>query len=202
MVRQKQMLKKCLSPSRKGDLGVESLNRVLQKHLNPEDKRKSEITRGDNIFRLGDKVMQTKNNYDMEWVCRGFNDIIVERGEGVYNGDIGRIVRINEFERSVTVLFDEVREATYAKDEIDELELAYAITIHKSQGSEYPAIVIPILDTPRMLLTRNLFYTAITRATDCVMILGSSEKIKEMVSNDSDRRRYTDFTQRLKEVMD
>ena len=127
---------------------------------------------------------------------------MVERGEGVYNGDIGRIIRINEFERSVTVLFDEVREATYARDEIEELELAYAITIHKSQGSEYPAIVIPILDTPRMLLTRNLFYTAITRATDCVMILGSSEKIKEMVSNDSDRRRYTDFTERLKEVMD
>ena len=191
-----------LSPSRKGDLGVESLNRILQKHLNPEDKRKSEITRGDNIFRLGDKVMQIKNNYDLEWVCRGFNDIIVERGEGVYNGDIGKIIRINEFERSVTVLFDDVREATYARDEIEELELAYAITIHKSQGSEYPAIVIPILDTPRMLLTRNLFYTAITRATDCVMILGSSEKIKEMVSNDSDRRRYTDFTQRLKEVMD
>ena len=123
-------------------------------------------------------------------------------GEGVYNGDIGKIIRINEFERSITVLFDETREATYARDEIEELELAYAITIHKSQGSEYPAIVIPILDTPRMLLTRNLFYTAITRATDCVMILGSSEKIKEMVSNDSDRRRYTDFTQRLKEVMD
>ena len=191
-----------LSPSRKGDLGVEALNRVLQKHLNPADRRKSEITRGDNIFRLGDKVMQIKNNYDLEWVCRGFNNIIVERGEGVYNGDIGKIIGINEFERSITVLFDETREATYARDEIEELELAYAITIHKSQGSEYPAIVIPILDTPRMLLTRNLFYTAITRATDCVMILGSSEKIKEMVSNDADRRRYTDFTERLKEVMD
>ncbi|MBQ2183932.1 MAG: ATP-binding domain-containing protein, partial [Lachnospiraceae bacterium] len=125
----------------------------------------------------------------------------IERGEGVYNGDIGKVIGINDFEKSVTVLFDEVREATYSRDEIDELELAYAITIHKSQGSEYPAIVIPILDTPKMLLTRNLFYTAITRATDCVMILGSSEKIKEMIQNDSDRRRYTDFLQRLNEVM-
>ena len=190
-----------LSPSRKGDLGVESLNRVLQAALNPADRRKAEVMRGDNIFRLGDKVMQTKNNYDMEWVIRGFNDIVIERGEGVYNGDIGKVIGINDFEKSVTVLFDEVREATYSRDEIDELELAYAITIHKSQGSEYPAIVIPILDTPKMLLTRNLFYTAITRATDCVMILGSSEKIKEMIQNDSDRRRYTDFLQRLNEVM-
>ena len=191
-----------LSPSRKGELGVESLNRILQKYLNPQDGRKKEITRGENVFRIGDKVMQTKNNYDLVWVCRGFNDIVVEKGDGVYNGDVGKIIRINEFERSITVLFDEVREATYTKDEIDELELAYAITIHKSQGSEYPAIVIPILDTPKQLLTRNLLYTAITRASKCVMILGSSERIKEMVLNDADKRRYTDFTERLKEVME
>lgn len=189
-----------LCPSRKGELGVESLNRIMQKYLNPEDERKSQIIRGENIFRLGDKVMQTKNNYDIEWVSRGRNDIIVERGNGVYNGDIGRVIKINDFEKSITVLFDEAKEAVYTRDEMDELELAYAITIHKSQGSEYPAIVIPILDTPRQLLSRNLFYTAITRATRCVMILGDEEKIKEMVQNDLERRRYTDFRERLKEA--
>ncbi len=191
-----------LCPARKGELGVESFNRILQKYLNPPDEKKSEMLRGENIFRLGDKVMQTKNNYDMEWVIRGFNDIITERGEGVYNGDIGKIIKINEFEKTITVLYDDVREATYERDETDELELAYAITIHKSQGSEYPAIVIPILDTPRQLLSRNLFYTAITRATRCVMILGDSEKIKDMVRNDGERRRYTDFKERLKEVIE
>ena len=119
----------------------------------------------------------------------------------MYNGDIGRITDIDSFDKSITVVYDDVREAVYARDEADELELAYATTIHKAQGSEYPAIIIPILDTPRQLLTRNLLYTAITRATKCVMILGSSEKIKEMVSNDGVRKRYTDFRERLNEVM-
>ena len=145
--------------------------------------------------------MQIKNNYDMPWVVRGFNSIAIESGEGVYNGDIGRITDIDSFDKSITVVYDDVREAVYARDEADELELAYATTIHKAQGSEYPAIIIPILDTPRQLLTRNLLYTAITRATKCVMILGSSEKIKEMVSNDGVRKRYTDFRERLNEVM-
>ena len=191
-----------LCPGKKGELGVESLNRILQKYLNPPDPHKHEIMRGENIFRVGDKVMQIKNNYDMPWVCRGFNDIAIEKGEGVYNGDIGKIVRINTFEKSVTILFDEVREATYSKEEIEEIDLAYAVTIHKAQGSEYPAIIIPILDTPRQLLSRNLLYTGITRATKCVMLMGSSEKIREMVANDGERKRYTDFGERLKEVME
>ncbi len=191
-----------LSPSRKGDLGVENLNVILQNYLNPADKSKREITRGDNIFRLGDKVMQVKNNYDMPWVVRGYNGIVTDRGVGIYNGDIGIISGINDFEKTITVVFDEIKEVTYTKEESDELELAYAITIHKAQGSEYPAIVIPILDTPRQLLNRNLFYTAITRATECVMLMGSSEKIKEMVQNDAQSRRYTDFSERLKDVME
>ena len=191
-----------LSPSRKGDLGVENLNVILQNYLNPADKSKREITRGDNIFRLGDKVMQVKNNYDMPWVVRCYNGIVTDRGVGIYNGDIGIISGINDFEKTITVVFDETKEVTYTKEESDELELAYAITIHKAQGSEYPAIVIPILDTPRQLLNRNLFYTAITRATECVMLMGSSEKIKEMVQNDAQSRRYTDFSERLKDVME
>ncbi len=146
--------------------------------------------------------MQVKNNYDMPWVVRGYNGIVTDRGVGIYNGDIGIISGINDFEKTITVVFDETKEVTYTKEESDELELAYAITIHKAQGSEYPAIVIPILDTPRQLLNRNLFYTAITRATECVMLMGSSEKIKEMVQNDAQSRRYTDFSERLKDVME
>ncbi len=190
-----------LSPSKKGELGVESLNHVLQQYINPPANNKKEVVRGETTFRVGDKVMQIKNNYDMPWVVRGFNSIAIESGEGVYNGDIGRITDIDSFDKSITVVYDDVREAVYARDEADELELAYATTIHKAQGSEYPAIIIPILDTPKQLLTRNLLYTAITRATKCVMILGSSEKIKEMVSNDGVRKRYTDFRERLNEVM-
>ncbi|MCR5849009.1 MAG: ATP-dependent RecD-like DNA helicase [Lachnospiraceae bacterium] len=191
-----------LAPSKKGDLGVEALNKVLQNHLNPPSYEKKETARGENIFRVGDKVMQVKNNYDITWVCRGFNGIAVEKGEGVCNGDIGKIIAINEFEKSVTVLFDDIKEVVYTREELDELELAYAITIHKSQGSEYPAVVIPILDTPRQLLTRNLLYTAITRGTKCVMLMGSSEKIRDMVKNDGEKKRYTAFTDRLKEVME
>ena len=146
--------------------------------------------------------MQVKNNYDMPWVVRGYNGIVTDRGVGIYNGDIGIISGINDFEKTITVVFDETKEVTYTKEESDELELAYAITIHKAQGSEYPAIVIPILDTPRQLLNRNLFYTAITRATECVMLMGRSEKIKEMVQNDAQSRRYTDFSEILKDVME
>lgn len=190
-----------LSPSRKGELGVEVLNRIMQESINPMSNSKMEINYGDTIFRTGDKVMQIKNNYDIPWVVRGKNGIEVEEGTGVYNGDMGRVISVNRFEKSVTVEFDEKKEITYTRDEMEELDLAYVTTIHKAQGSEYPAIIIPILDTPRQLLTRNLLYTAITRATRCVMILGSSEKVAEMVHNDNERKRYTDFLQRLNEVM-
>lgn len=190
-----------LTPSRKGELGVEALNKVMQENLNPKDVSKKELTFGDTIFRTGDKVMQIKNNYDIPWVVRGKNGIEVEEGTGIYNGDMGRVKEVNNFEKSIVVEFDEKKEITYTREEMEELDLAYVTTIHKAQGSEYPAIIIPILDTPRQLLTRNLLYTAITRATKCVMILGSSEKVEEMVKNDNERKRYTDFLQRLNEVL-
>ena len=191
-----------LSPSRKGDFGVEAINVFMQRELNPPDNSKPEIMKGDTIFRLGDKVMQIKNNYDIEWCVRGKNGIKVEDGYGIYNGDIGIIIGVNKFEKSMTVLFDDVKEVVYIGEELDELELAYATTIHKAQGSEYGAIVIPIFDTPRQLLSRNLLYTAITRATKCVMLMGSSDKVKEMISNDGERKRYTNLRERLTEVMD
>lgn len=190
-----------LSPSRKGELGVEALNKILQEYINPKDPCKAELVRGDIVYRVGDKVMQTKNNYDIPWVMRGKNGIAIEEGTGVFNGDIGKIVRVNTFEKSVTVLYDESKEVTYERDETEEIETAFVTTIHKAQGSEFPAIILVILDTPKQLLSRNLLYTGITRATKCVMILGSAQKIGEMVENDSEKRRYTDFSERLKEVM-
>lgn len=190
-----------LCPSRKGDLGVENLNVIFQKYLNPESPTKSELKRGDTIFRVGDKVMQIKNNYDIIWSIEGKNRIRVEEGRGVFNGDVGIITEIDRFDKSITVKYDNIKIVRYSKDEIDEIDLAYVVTVHKSQGSEYPAVIIPILDTPAQLLNRNLFYTAITRATDCVMIMGDSKKVEEMVKNDFRRRRYTDFLERLNEVM-
>lgn len=191
-----------LSPSRKGEIGVESMNRVLQKYLNPEEKGKAEINRGDTLFRVGDKVMQTKNNYDIPWVARGKNGIVVEDGTGIYNGDMGVVKSVNTFEKTVTVVFDDFREITYTRDAMEELELAYVTTIHKAQGSEYPAVIITLLDTPHQLLNRNLLYTGITRANRCVMILGSFDKLKEMVKNDSERRRYTGFRDRLNDMFE
>lgn len=190
-----------LSPSRKGELGVEALNRTLQECINPKDPRKQEVVRGDTIYRVGDKVMQIKNNYDIPWTIRGKNGIPLEEGTGVFNGDIGRIIGVNAFEKSVTVLYDDSKEVTYVRDETEEIETAYVTTIHKAQGSEFPAIIMVLLDTPRQLLSRNLLYTGITRATKCVMILGSEQKVREMVENDSEKRRFTDFTERLNEVM-
>lgn len=190
-----------LSPSRKGELGVEALNKTIQEYVNPKKPGKAEIVRGDNIFRVGDKVMQTKNNYDIPWVIRGKNGIEIEEGTGVFNGDIGKIIGVNTFEKSITVLFDDSKEVTYERDEAEEIETAYVTTIHKAQGSEFPAIILVILDTPKQLLSRNLLYTGITRATKCVMILGSSQKVGEMVENDSEKRRFTDLSERLKEVM-
>lgn len=190
-----------LSPSRKGELGVEAINKICQETLNPKAGNKPELQRGDTVFRVGDKVMQIKNNYDIPWVVTGKNGIITEEGTGVYNGDMGKVVSVDVFDKSVSVLFDDIREVRYTRDETEELELAYATTIHKAQGSEFPAIIIPIMDTPTPLLSRNLLYTGITRATECVMIMGSSEKMAMMVANDSERKRFTAFRERLDEVM-
>jgi len=188
-----------LTPMRKGLLGVERLNRILQQHLNPPDPGKAEREHGENVFRVGDKVMQIRNNYQTEWEVVNRYGIPVEKGVGVFNGDMGLIREINPVSESVTVEFEEGRLVEYPFRQMDELELAYAITIHKAQGSEYPAVVMPLLDGPRMLMNRNLLYTAVTRARRCVTIVGHKETFVRMEQNTSVQRRYSGLRDRLTE---
>ena len=189
-----------LTPMKAGNLGVQALNALLQQELNPPAPGKNEMKRGDVTFRLGDKVMQIKNNYDAKWNIRGINEISIADGEGIFNGDTGIITAVSLFDKSLVVRFDDDREVEYEKDMLDELELAYAVTIHKSQGSEYPAVILPLLDGPRMLFNRNLLYTAVTRGTKCVMVLGLLDTLEKMVHTDGEQRRLTGFGERLKEV--
>lgn len=188
-----------LTPTRKGLLGVERLNTVLQMYLNPEDSSKREKEYGNTIFREGDKVMQIKNNYQLEWEIRSKYGLCIDKGTGVFNGDTGIIEEINYFAETMTVSFDEGKMVEYPFKLLDELELAYAITIHKSQGSEYPAVVIPLFQGPRMLLNRNLIYTAVTRAKKCVTIVGDDEVFQTMVHNTSQLKRYSGLLDRLVE---
>ncbi len=190
-----------LTPTRKGLLGVERLNSILQQYLNPPDKSKREWTGESRIFREGDKVMQIKNNYQLEWEVEGKYGITIEKGLGVFNGDVGLISEINDWSKTITVTFDENRKVVYPFANLDELELAYAITIHKSQGSEYPAVVIPMLEGPRMLMNRNILYTAITRAKKCVTLVGDPEVFYSMVDNTSQAKRYSGLKDRIVELL-
>lgn len=188
-----------LTPMRKGLLGVERLNGILQQYLNPPDKSKREKEHGDMVFREGDKVMQTKNNYQLEWeICTKFG-LTVDKGMGIFNGDMGIIIEINDFAETMTVEFDEGRKVEYSYKLLDELELAYAITIHKSQGSEYPAVVIPLLNGPSMLMNRNLLYTAVTRARKCVTLVGNDATFNQMIQNTSQQKRYSGLCDRIRE---
>ena len=190
-----------MTPMRKGALGVERLNTILQSFLNPKNPSKPEKEVGGTIYRVGDKVMQIKNNYQIEWETRNRYGIPVDSGAGVFNGDIGIIREINTFAEELTVEFDEGKMVDYSFKQLEELELAYAITIHKSQGSEYPAVVIPVYSGPRMLMTRNLIYTAVTRARACVCLVGIPEMLQAMVDNEVEQRRYTGLKIRIQEVM-
>ncbi len=189
-----------LTPMRKGNLGVETLNRILQRYMNPPDAGKSEYSHGDTLLREGDKVMQIKNNYQLEWEIMSRFQIPVEKGLGVFNGDMGVILRIDEFSQTVTVEYEEKKQVTYPFSTLDELELAYAITIHKSQGSEYPAVIMPLLGGPRMLMNRNLLYTGVTRARNCVTILGSRETVMSMIMNEHEQKRFSSLADRISEI--
>ncbi len=188
-----------LTPTRKGLLGVEKLNSVLQEYLNPKDSSKQEKESAGALFREGDKVMQIKNNYQLEWETRGKNGIPTDHGMGVFNGDMGVIDNINFYTEKVTVRFEDDRYVEYPFKQLDELELAYAVTVHKAQGSEYPAVVIPLLSGPRMLMNRNILYTAVTRARKCVCIVGTEEVFYDMVDNTNEQKRYSTLAQRIKE---
>lgn len=188
-----------LTPMRKGLLGVERLNGILQRYLNPPAADKAEKEYGEILFREGDKVMQTKNNYQLPWEIRTKFGLTVDKGLGVFNGDMGIIRRINDFAEMMLIEFDEGRMVEYPYKLLDELELAYAITIHKSQGSEYPAVVIPLLSGPSMLMNRNLLYTAVTRARRCVTLVGNDATFYQMVRNTSQQKRYSGLCDRLRE---
>jgi exodeoxyribonuclease V alpha subunit len=189
-----------LTPMRKGALGVDTLNGILQKYLNPPSTEKTELIHGETLFRLGDKVMQIKNNYQLEWEVVSKYGIAVDSGQGVFNGDVGIIREINETAKNVVVEYDDLKRVTYQFTGLDEIELAYAITIHKSQGSEYPAVVMPLLAGPKMLFNRNLLYTGVTRAQKCVTILGSRETVMEMIANENEQKRYTGLKDRICEI--
>ncbi len=189
-----------LTPTRKGNLGVERLNVILQQFLNPKSDNKVEKEINGVIFREGDKVMQIKNNYKIEWEIRGRHGIPVDNGTGVFNGDVGIIRNINLFLSEMTVKFDDDKFVTYNFKEVDELEHAYAVTVHKAQGSEYPAVVLPLLDGPRMLMNRNILYTAVTRARKCICIVGDDRVFNEMVANENEQRRFSSLALRIREV--
>ena len=190
-----------MTPMRKGALGVDRLNTILQDFLNPPSPDKPEKEAAGTLFRLGDKVMQIKNNYQIEWrLCNRYG-IPIDKGMGVFNGDTGVIREINLFAELLTVEFDEGKLVDYSFRQLEELELAYAITIHKSQGSEYPAVVIPVYSGPRMLMTRNLIYTAVTRARSCVCLVGIPPVFQQMVDNAMEQKRYSGLKARIEELI-
>ena len=189
-----------LTPMRRGSLGVEQLNAVLQSVLNPPAKGRREYARQETVFREGDKVMQTRNNYQIGWEIRGNFGMPVEQGTGIFNGDFGRIESIDLQSQIMTVCFDDARIVEYPFRELEDLELAYAITVHKSQGSEYPAVILPLLDGPSGLFNRNLLYTAVTRAKNCVVLLGSRRAVDRMIANTRRTKRYTGLCDRIREL--
>ena len=188
-----------MTPTRKGLLGVERLNQILQRYLNPAEPNKDEEEIGGRIFRVGDKVMQVKNNYQLEWEVQTKYGLTVDSGQGIFNGDMGVISAISRYDETIEVEYDEHRKVKYPFEMAEELELAYAITVHKSQGSEYPAVILPLLPGPRLLYTRNLLYTAVTRAKKCLTIVGSESVFQEMIQNESEQRRYTSLAERIQE---
>ena len=179
---------------------VERINKILQEYLNPPKPGKQEKEYGDHLFREGDKVMQIKNNYQLEWEISTRYGMTIDKGIGVFNGDMGIIRKINTYEETVTVEYDEKKLVKYPYNLLDELELAYAITIHKAQGSEYPAVIIPLLQGPRQLYYRNLLYTAVTRARKCVTVIGNESVFQEMIHNTNQQNRNTSLAERIREL--
>ncbi len=189
-----------LTPTRKGSLGVENLNQELQQFLNPPAKDKAEKKYGRLVLREGDKVMQIRNDYELVWEKRGAFGLPTEKGSGIFNGDTGVVTEIDLMQDTVTVLYDEERYVEYDPKHLPELELAYAVTVHKSQGSEYPAVILPMYPGPHLLMNRNLLYTAVTRAKKCVCIVGRPEVFAEMVRNGAEKRRCTGLADRITEL--
>lgn len=189
-----------LCPMKKGGVGVEEMNRLLQQYLNPPSEEKKEYQTANALFREGDKVMQVKNNYQTEWEIRSESGFVFESGTGIFNGDMGVIECINSYSSTMTVRFDDDKIVDYPFKAVDELEIAYAITVHKSQGSEYEVVILPLFSGSKLLMTRNILYTAVTRAKTCVCVIGRAEAFMEMIRNIGDTRRYSSLKDRIEEV--
>lgn len=187
-----------LSPTKKGIIGVKNLNVQLQAALNPPHARKPQKQFGDTIFRKGDKVMQIKNNYTIEWTRPALRGL--ENGAGVFNGDLGTLMSIDPGTNLIEVLFDDERTAFYDYSQLEELDLAYCVSIHKSQGSEFPVVLLPLAGGPPMLMTRNLLYTAVTRARNRVVIIGRQATVQQMTANVLERKRYSALATVLREL--
>lgn len=185
-----------LTPTKKGDSGTRILNKELQKILNPESNNKNQKEYGDIVFRKGDKVMQTKNNYDIFWESKDGKSY----GNGVYNGDLGIINDITE--ECIEVIFDDEKVVKYESSILEELEHSYAITIHKSQGSEFPVVIMPIISGPPMLYTRNLLYTGVTRAKELLIIIGNESVVKYMINNSNTKERNTGLKYKLEKYIE
>ena len=194
-----QWFQRCLCPIKRGILGVHNINMEIRELLNPRLASRPEVQIGDTVFREGDKVMQTKNNYSMEWYYSDKTHYF-NQGMGVFNGDLGRIMRIDTDAKEATIRFDGNRDATYAYREMEQLEHAYAVTVHKSQGSEFPVVIMPLLSGGGRFLSRNLLYTALTRAMEKVIIIGQKRTVSYMVSNNRIRGRYTTLDHEIKEL--
>jgi exodeoxyribonuclease V alpha subunit len=189
-----------LSPAKKGSLGVERINVFLQENLNPPSPSKKELPVRDMVFREGDKVMHIRNNYSLEWELQTGSGFVYDRGKGIFNGDIGIIEKINEHTQLMEVIFDDGKHVIYNFEQLDELTLSYASTIHKAQGSEYPAVILPLLSGPALLMNRNILYTAVTRARKCVCIVGSDETVRRMINNVREARRFSGLKTRILEL--
>ena len=181
-----------ISPTKKGLAGTVALNKLLQSHINPYDEQRPQYAYGNTIFRVGDKIMQTKNNYDLPYTRENGED-----GMGIFNGDMGIIEAIFARDKLMVIVFDEDKRVEYPFTNLDELDLAYAITVHKSQGSEFPIVVMPVCSFTPMLMSRNLFYTAVTRAKDMVVIVGSEKTVANMTMNNQYRERFTGLCEKL-----
>lgn len=189
-----------LSPTKKGLLGTKELNKKLQEELNPSSDEKNEKKVGEVIFREGDRVMQVKNNYDIYWEKGNTLSLTYESGTGIFNGELGKIVKIDFLNKQIKILFDDEKEAWYAFSDMDQIEHAYAITVHKAQGSEFDVVIMVVTQSSAMLLTRNLLYTGLTRAKKLLILIGNDNVVKFMIQNADTKIRNTGLEYKLKMI--
>lgn len=189
-----------ITPTKKGELGTKVLNKLIQEKFNPKERARKEKKFGDVIFRVGDKVMQTKNNYDIEWQKENKETNLIEYNSGIFNGEMGIIKDIYDDENAILIKFEDNKEAIYTYEELDQIEHSFAITVHKSQGSEFDEVIMPILNVPQMLLTRNILYTGMTRAKKNLIIISNSSIINYMINNANSKKRNSGLKYKIENI--